>query len=137
MYQILKEITVWNTDYSVCNHTYLLDGDRIIAYIKDGDDSETVNLIPSRMRIDKRYRKFVPVKNAALQKLIPKQVNTNVRIFKVKSNTKEYIVELKDNTKYSCTCTGFTFRGKCKHITAVAQKQQAVQGGLPSSPVPV
>lgn len=125
MYQILKETTVWNTDYSVCNHTYLLDGDKIVAYIKDGDDTETVNMVNSKMRIDKRYRKFIVVKNSALQKLIPKQIDTNVRIFKVKSDTKEYIVELKDNKKYSCTCTGFTFRGKCKHITAVAEKQQS------------
>lgn len=122
MYQIIKEIPVGNADYSGYNHTYLLDGDRIVAYIKDGDISETVNKITSRMCLDKRHRRFVSVKNTALQKLIT-QINTTVRVFKVQSKDKEYIVELKDNTKYSCTCLGFTFRGKCKHITSVVKKQ--------------
>jgi uncharacterized Zn finger protein len=44
----------------------------------------------------------------------------------VKSNTKEYMVELTDSN-YSCTCTGYSFRGKCKHITAVAEKQQSAE----------
>jgi predicted nucleic acid-binding Zn finger protein len=58
-----------------------------------------------------------------LQRLIPTTVKSNTRVFKVKSNTKEYIVELNESN-YSCTCIGYNFRGKCKHITAVEEKQQ-------------
>jgi hypothetical protein len=122
MYSILQETTKWAGDYNHCNHTYLLDNDKIIAYVKYGDNQ--VNQLKSRMRIDKRYRTFIKVDNSALSELIPKNKNNNIRIFKVKSKDKEYMVELIDNSKYTCTCTGFTFRGKCKHITAVAEKQQ-------------
>lgn len=121
MFEILKETTVWNTDYSVCNHTYLLDGDKIVAYIKDGDNTNTVNIIKSKMRIDKRRRTFIKVNSPALSKLIP--TKTNNRLFKVKSKDKEYMVEF-NGKKLTCNCTGFTYRAKCKHIVAVAEKQQ-------------
>ena len=123
MSEILQETTKWTGDYLTCNHTYLLDNqNRIIAYIKHNDDQ--VNVLKSQIKIDKRYRTFIKVRNTALERLIPTTVKSNTRVFKVKSNTKEYIVELNDSN-YSCTCTGYSFRGKCKHITAVAEKQQS------------
>jgi hypothetical protein len=73
------------------------------------------------MRIDKRYRTFIRVNSPALSKLIPK--TTDSRLFKVKSNDKEYMVELSSNNRYTCTCTGFMYRAKCKHIDAVKEKQ--------------
>lgn len=122
-YEILQEVSTWNGDYN-CNHTYLLNGDKIIAYIKEGDNQ--VNIINSKMRIDKRYRKFIKVKNSALSKLIPKEKPTNIRVFNVQSKEKVYIVELNTTkSRYSCNCTGFTYRGKCKHIDAVAKTQQS------------
>ena len=123
MSEILQETTKWTGDYLTCNHTYLLDNqNRIIAYIKHNDDQ--VNVLKSQIKIDKRYRTFIKVRNTALERLIPSILKSNTRVFKVKSNTKEYIVELNDSN-YSCTCTGYSFRGKCKHITAVAEKQQS------------
>lgn len=123
-YEILQEVSQWDADYK-CNHTYLLNGDKIVAYIKQGDTE--VNILNHQMRIDKRYRKFIKVKNTALSILIPKQDNIikkdNVRVFNVKSKEKVYIVELDTVIdRYSCNCTGFTFRGKCKHIDAVKTK---------------
>jgi predicted nucleic acid-binding Zn finger protein len=123
MSEILQETTKWTGDYLACNHTYLLDNqNRIIAYIKHNDDQ--VNVLKTQIKIDKRYRTFIKVRNNALERLIPSTLKSNTRVFKVKSNTKEYIVELNDSN-YSCTCTGYSFRGKCKHITAVAEKQQS------------
>lgn len=120
MYSILQETTQWSGGYSNCNHTYLLDNDKIVAYVKHGDDK--VNIIKSKMKIDKRYRTFVRVNNAALSKLIPKEKDENTQIFKVQSKDKEYFVEV-IGSRYTCTCTGFMYRGKCKHIDAV--KEQA------------
>lgn len=119
-YEILQEITQWDRDYN-CNHTYLLDNNKIVAYIKQGDNQ--VIQLKSRISIDKRYRKFIGVNNLALSKLIPSIKNTDIRIFKVKSKDKEYQVSFNKVKKtFSCTCTGFNFRGKCKHITAVSEK---------------
>ena len=124
MLEILKETTIWS-DGSNANHTYLLDGTKIIAYAKSSDNS--VQVLRTQIKIDKRYRTFVKTKHFGLQNLIKSTpTKSNTRVFKVKSKEKEYFVELSDYN-YTCTCTGFNFRGKCKHIDAVAKKQQALK----------
>ena len=35
--EALKEVTVWEDSTTQCNHTYLLDGDKMLAYIKNGE----------------------------------------------------------------------------------------------------
>ena len=121
MLEIFKETTVW-ADGSNSNHTYLLDGSKLVAYAKYG--GQEIQVLKTQFLIDKRYRTFVKAKHPGLEKLIKNTTpKSNTRVFKVKSKEKEYFVELSDYN-YSCTCTGFTFRGKCKHITAVAEKLQ-------------
>ena len=121
MLEILKETPVWS-DGSNANHTYLLDGTKIIAYAKSSDNS--VQVLRTQIKIDKRYRTFVKTKHYGLEKFIKSTpTKSNTRVFKVQSKTKEYFVELSDYN-YTCTCTGFNFRGKCKHITAVVEIQQ-------------
>ena len=122
MLEILKETTVWS-DGSIANHTYLLDGTKIVAYAKYSDNS--VQVLRTQIKIDKRYRTFIKAKHFGLENIIKSSpTKSNIRVFKVKSKEKEYFVELSDYN-YTCTCTGFNFRGKCKHITAVAEKQQS------------
>ena len=124
MLEILKETTVWS-DGSNANHTYLLDGSKIIAYAKYSDNS--VQVLRTQIKIDKRYRTFIKAKHFGLQNLIKSTpTKSNTRVFKVKSKEKEYFVELSDYN-YTCTCTGFNFRGKCKHIDVVAKKQQTLK----------
>ena len=124
MLEILKETTVWS-DGSNANHTYLLDGTKIIAYAKSSDNS--IQVLRTQIKIDKRYRTFIKAKHFGLQNLIKSTpTKSNTRVFKVKSKEKEYFVELSDYN-YTCTCTGFNFRGKCKHIDAVAKKQQTLK----------
>ena len=122
MLEILKETTVWS-DGSNANHTYLLDGYKIVAYAKYG--GHDIQVLKTQIKIDKRYRTFVKTQHSGLEKFIKSTpAKSNTRVFKVQSKTKEYFVELSDYN-YTCTCTGFNFRGKCKHITAVAEKQQS------------
>ena len=124
MLEILKETTVWS-DGSNANHTYLLDGTKIIAYAKYSDNS--VQVLRTQIKIDKRYRTFIKAKHFGLENIIKSSpTKSNIRVFKVKSKEKEYFVELSDYN-YTCTCTGFNFRGKCKHIDAVAKKQQTLK----------
>ncbi|MFZ9848025.1 MAG: SWIM zinc finger family protein [Flavobacteriales bacterium] len=122
MLQILKETTVWNADFKVRNHTYLLDGDKVVAYaVFSGKE---IRLSPSKIKIDKRGRKFEFSNHPGLKKIRDSQKpDPDVRTFKVESGDKVYFVNLKKDN-YSCTCTGFTFRGKCKHIDAVVAKIQ-------------
>jgi hypothetical protein len=102
--EAVKEITEW-ADGSKCNHTYLLDGTKMVAYIPFGKQDVTVFKNP--ITIDKRGRKFEKLK---------------VNPFKVK--TKSSLVEVQgskgavyyvDPDAKTCTCSGFTFRGTCKH----------------------
>ena len=124
--EIIQEITVWNCEYKVPNNIYLLNkAGKLIAYIKEGEDN--INQLKSPMAFDKARRKFNKIQHDGLSKLIKdeKQDNTkriipkNVQLFNVNSNDRDYTVEVTDNRYFSCTCIGFGYRGKCKHIDAV------------------
>ena len=133
--EILKEITQdWAVDGRLPNHTYLLnDKGQIIAFAKW--HSNEIDILKSRVYLDKRYRKFTKDNHSGLSKLIPKfKTEDNIekekdiipagaRVFKVKSKEKEYQVIL-NKKQLTCNCTGFGFRRKCKHVDAVAKIQQ-------------
>lgn len=134
MFKILKETTVWNSEYTVYNHTYLLDPkSRILAYFNVKD--KTIHKLNSPYVIDKRYRKFVETKHSGLSKLIPKDYkeekadkvmpSDSLRVFKVKSKSKNKTYEVSFQTitkQLSCGCTGFGYRMTCSHVKAVANK---------------
>jgi hypothetical protein len=51
---------------------------------------------------------------------ILKGSTTNIRKFKVAGSKGEYIVTL-SGQHFSCSCIGFKYHNKCKHITKVKQ----------------
>jgi hypothetical protein len=108
--EAVKEVTVWADAKSAVNHTYLLDGDKMVAYIRYGTNEPFWFKNP--IRIDKRGRKFEHVSeaifNMSLNVLTPR---TTKEVVGSKGQT--YIINLEDNT---CTCPGYTFRGTCKHV---------------------
>jgi hypothetical protein len=74
---------------------------------------------------DKEYPvKIIPSEWVTDIKIISGTVQT-IRKFQVKGIKGTYIVTQGDK-QYSCTCIGFKYRAKCKHITAVVKKQQAL-----------
>lgn len=88
-------------------HTYLLDGTKLVAYIKAGETEAYTFKNPIK-GFDKRGRKF------AIVTPNPFGVKTQSTTITVKgSNGKEYQVDTEAKT---CTCTGHTFRGSCKHV---------------------
>lgn len=100
-----KEITDWTTP----NHTYLLDGTNLLAYIKDGEAQPFYFKNPIK-GFDKRGRKFIELDDN------PFTVTVTSSLREVKgSKGNSYFVNDSDST---CTCPGFTFRGKCKHVEA-------------------
>lgn len=117
--EAVKETTVWDSDIQA-NHTYLLDGDKMVAYMKFGKGEAFYFKNP--IRIDKRGRKFEklktnPFKNwAKLLKAHIDVAETPSFIKKVAGSKPGVTYEVNTNEK-TCTCPGFTFRGACKHVT--------------------
>jgi hypothetical protein len=102
----LKEITDWGNK-TAPNHTYLLDGTNLVAYIKQGDIKPFYFKAPIK-GFDKRARKFVEVNPNPFEV----RVESHLRVV-VGSKGNTYSV---DDEAGTCTCPGFTFRGACKHI---------------------
>lgn len=88
-------------------HTYLLDSNNLVAYIKVGDTQPFYFKNPIK-GFDKRGRKFEAVKPNPFN--IKKESNA-IKITGSKGQT--YFV---DREQATCTCPGFTFRGSCKHL---------------------
>ena len=104
------------TDYgdSVPNGIYLLNDskDKMFAFRPRGTGA--IKVFRNPIRIDLRGRKFVvnPVQfETELKEPEPEGRSWTVR----GSKGDEYrVTEL--NGDYSCTCSGFRFRGQCRHI---------------------
>lgn len=106
--EALVETTVWK-DGNAKNHTYLLDGSNLVAYIKFGETAPFYFKNPIK-NFDKRGRKFVKG-NIKLFKAIKARAET-IEVKGSKGNS--YYIDPEAKT---CTCPGFTYRGSCKHIT--------------------
>ena len=107
--EALKETTDWGKS-NAPNHTYLLDGSNLVAYIKQGETTPFYFKNPIK-GFDKRGRKFVVVKPNPFK---TKVVSNTIAVKGSKGNT--YYVDPEAKT---CTCSGFNFRGKCKHLEMV------------------
>jgi len=113
-----KEVTEWDGEFSKTpNHTYLFDGkNKALAYAKNGDPE--IFVFHSPLSIDTRRRKFVKVKHHQLDEFaltVQAKPKNDYPSWTVKSDSgKTYTVELIDGN-YQCNCTGFAYRGKCKH----------------------
>ncbi len=110
MEQAFKETTVWTDGVTTVNHTYLLNGDKAVAYIRYGTTEPFWFKVP--IRIDKRGRKFEQVSNDLFAASF--NVFTPSDVVEVKgSKGAVYFVNTTENT---CTCPGYTYRGSCKHV---------------------
>lgn len=87
-------------------HIYLLDGNKLVSYIKSGETEPFYFKNPIK-GFDKRGRKFEVVKPNPF-----KERKSNA-ITVTGSKGQVYYV---DAEARSCTCPGFQFRGACKHL---------------------
>lgn len=122
----LEEITVWNVNYAVPNHTYYLSDDRrrAVGYIPYG--SKKLVKFGKPMSFDVRGRKFKPVNRAAEDDTVyfPKTESAapaaaNVITVEGSSGKKYFISKI--GNRYSCSCPGFQFRNKCKHVDQLSK----------------
>ena len=107
---IVEETTKWTGGGA--NHTYMLSDDRskMFAYVKAGDNA--VFKFKKPIRIDTRGRTFKAVPNTWGYK--EEQVSSNDRWQVTGSKGDVYTIERTANG-LTCSCTGFQFRGACKH----------------------
>lgn len=113
-----QETTKWNDNPKAVNHIYYMNDEKssAVGYIQFGVGD--LIKFKSPMKLDMRGRKFVELKTKGepdsvyFQKVEEKPKN----IITVQgSNGKEYYIE-KVGNRYTCTCPGFVFRSKCKHV---------------------
>ena len=107
----VKETTDWG-NAKAPNHTYLLDGTKLVAYIKQGETKPFYFKNPIK-GFDKRGRKFDELKSNPFKTFEVK--SSIVRVTGSKGTV--YEVDTETNT---CTCPGYTFRGSCKHTKELA-----------------
>jgi hypothetical protein len=116
--KFFKETTVWDS-VTAQNHIYYLSDDKskMVGYIKNS----TTDLFKFKnpISIDLRGRKFVELTDKKTEPdsvYFGKKEKPKSDIITVQgSNGKEYFIE-KVGARYTCTCPGFVFRNKCKHI---------------------
>jgi len=104
--EALRETTVWDGVARQPNHVYLFDGSKAVAYIKWGEGEPYYFKTP--MNIDRRGRKFV----AADKKMFKAVTKSNLIEIKGSKGNVYYV----DPEAKTCTCSGFQFRGQCRHL---------------------
>ena len=110
-----SEVTEWKG--TAPNHVYLMDDSKskMFAYVPVGANQPTIFKKP--IRIDVRGRKF---------KLNPVQFKTAIkpeqpecRTWEVQGSKGDVYKVSEVRGEYSCSCSGFKFRGDCKHVKSV------------------
>ena len=108
--KVFEETTQWETNTP--NHIYFLDDSKskMYAYIKFGQGQPFRFKNP--IRIDIRGRKFREVANQWMFS-IDEPLG---RSWKITGSKGDVYTVSEENGSLSCSCSGFKFRGNCKHI---------------------
>lgn len=113
--KFFQETTEYTDGFA--NGVYLLSDDKTKMYGYVAPGANAVKQFKNFIRLDTRGRKFVAVKNTFGFKM-PNEVTENPRWEVTGSKGDKYIVEKSENG-LSCTCSGFRFRGDCKHVKQI------------------
>jgi hypothetical protein len=123
MAQAYRETTVWEDSPTTINHTYLLEGDLMIAYMRSQTSIPFYFKTP--IRISRSGRKFELVEpNPFELPQLPQPViaQSNADIVEIEGS-KGAIYYVNKDLK-TCTCPGYTYRGTCKHIKELEQPNE-------------
>ena len=116
MAEAYLETTAW-ADVAAINHTYYLEGDKMLAYIRHGTREPFWFKAP--ITISRSGRKFQRVDAAIFEQVFSPLVEAKEPdVIEVKgSKGSVYYV---NPTEGTCTCPGYTYRGTCKHVKELA-----------------
>lgn len=117
--KFFQETTDWN-EHGTPNHVYLFSDDKSKAfgYVKAG--TEEVFKFKSPIRLDLRGRTFKAVPNSFGYEIPAEEVEGQVWTVKGSKGDEYKVTETRG--EFACTCSGFRFRGGCKHVEAIRQK---------------
>ena len=118
-----KEITEWDTDFTMPNHVYFLSDskDKMYGYVKSSTGEIQEMNTPYRFKAS--GRKFTEVKN--VWGFSPKEELISVgETHRVTGSKGAVYTVTNDRGSWTCTCPAAKWQaGECKHITSL-QKQQ-------------
>jgi hypothetical protein len=109
------ETTQWND--STPNGIYLLDDSKSKMYAFRPFGTGAIKVFKNPIRIDIRGRKFVV--NDVQFKTRLQEEEPEGRVIEVRGSKGDIYRVTDVNGNYSCTCSGFKFRGDCKHVKSV------------------
>jgi len=109
------EITDWKGQAPY--HVYLLDDakSKMFAYVPFGSGKTLT--FSNAIRIDMRGRKFKL--NPVQYEITVKAPKPEGRVWEVQGSKGDVYKVTELQGEYSCTCSGFRFRGDCKHVKSV------------------
>jgi hypothetical protein len=109
--KVLQETTKW--EGATPNHIYFTDDSKskMFAYVRAG--TKAVFKFSKPLRIDVRHRRFQEIPDTFGFSMNEPVAEKTWTVQGSKGNT--YLVTLDENV-YNCTCSGFKFRGDCRHI---------------------
>jgi len=104
------------TDYrdNTPNGVYLLDDGKSKMYAFKPFGTGTIKVFKNPIRIDLRGRKFTI--NSVQFETDLKEPEPEGRVFTVTGSKGDQYTVNEVRGSWSCTCSGFKFRGECKHI---------------------
>jgi hypothetical protein len=115
--KFMQEVTEWPDNTP--NHVYYLNDDKskMFGYAKSG--TTVIEMFSKPIKFDSRRRKFKEVAGFVAPRVEPVEEVIATRTWEViGSKGDKYLVSLVDGA-LRCTCSGFKWKGKCKHIEGV------------------
>jgi len=111
------ETTVWPRSAAI-NHVYLLDDSKSKMYAYQPFGNGKIQTFKKPIGISASGRKFVI--NPIQHKISVTAEVPQGRSWLVQGSKGDQYTVSEHNGKYLCTCSGFKFRGKCKHAVKTA-----------------
>jgi hypothetical protein len=113
------EITEWNTDFDLPNHVYFLNDsrDKMYGYVRSEDGVVQVFAKPYRFHVRGRKFKEVPdIWGVTVDETEP----VEGRNWTVTGSKGAAYTVTENHGLWTCTCSGFKFRNKCRHVETIS-----------------
>lgn len=114
--KFIQELTEWSGNTP--NHIYLVNDDRskALGYVKSG--TEDLVMFARPLQFNTKFRKFREI--TGKWSVPTTAVSTSRQWTVVGSRGDKYVITEKHD-KLHCSCSGFRFRGDCRHLREVQQ----------------